>query len=551
MKIVKAFAVKAAETSLDENGMMTCFPSVMGCMDQGADVIFPGFFSEALEEFSQNGFIPVGHKWDELPVAMPTKAMEQGNKLYSEVVFHSTQAGQDARTVAKERRAQGLNMGLSVGFAAKDDGYMMFATGKQLIDYAKSLGCDMKLFDVKGITAWKSACRGFLPGGCETLYEFSIAPAPMNKLATATEVKSLEFKTVCGAKSLPLADRDHAWSASAADKRLRGDADAPDKDYKRAHMICDGKADDFTSYKLPFADLVDGKLQAVPKAIFSIASVLDGGMDGVKLSEADRQDVKGRIDAYYAKMRTAFDDDTIRAPWDKDGKKTAAHAEGNSAASEGNSAARSGMVIKSEYLGNVEVSATIAVLSRLNSALQGLLYGSLYSFDDESVEDMLEEIAPAFDEYRDLSLKYIKALLADVPIEDLKEQAASYYYYYSQPPDKRAQLKTVMMSAEGLESLPALSFAEHMTTLGTAAAALVKRATWVRETRLKAGRKLSADTREKMEAAHKTLTDGCQQIRDMLDGETEPDETKTISPELIAIELSALADEAERLMARL
>jgi hypothetical protein len=187
--ISKSFQLKAGDVSLDANGRLVGAPSVLGVIDQGGDVIFPGFFTPALAEFTLNGFIPVGHKWDELPVAMPTKAEERGNKLYSEAIFHGTQAGQDARTVARERLAQGLNMGLSVGFSTTEDGDMLFATGKLLLDHAKRLGCDMKLFDEKGIGACKSMLRGFLPGGCDTLFEWSIVPAPMNKQAGATEAK--------------------------------------------------------------------------------------------------------------------------------------------------------------------------------------------------------------------------------------------------------------------------------------------------------------------------------------------------------------------------
>jgi hypothetical protein len=37
-----------------------------------------------------------------------------------------------------------------------------------------------------------------------------------------------------------------------------------------------GKADDFTAYKLPIADVIDGKLKAVPRAVMAAAQVLQG-----------------------------------------------------------------------------------------------------------------------------------------------------------------------------------------------------------------------------------------------------------------------------------
>jgi hypothetical protein len=428
-RISKSFTVKGAE--IDGENQLKGAASVMGVLDQGADVIFPGFFQSALPEFAKNGFCPLAHRWDEQPVMMPTKAEERGNVLYCEATFHSTTAGQDARTVAKERLAAGLNMGLSVGFTAKDDGAAYFNTGSLLIDYAAKSGCDMSLFDVKGIRAWKSVCRGFLPGGCDTLYEYSLCSAPMNKLAGATEVKGLPKPTT---------------------------------------------------------------------------------------------KVTPRITT----------------------------------------------VVKSQYLGDIEVDATAAVLSRLNSGLQRVLWQALYSFDDESVEAMVASLSGPFDEYRDLSLKYIQALSADVPPEELREQASSYYYYYSQEEGVRgeglgvrtdADASVIFLSSPLTPHPSPLSFLDHTQALGTASVAWIKRASWVREMRFKAGRTLSADTREKMESAHTTLMDGCTQLRTMLDydpdddcdpdDDSDCDEQKTIQQALIALELSLLTDEADRLLAGL
>lgn len=172
--------------------------NVMGILDRGRDVTFPGFFRRALPEFRKNGFIAIGHNWNDLPVAMPTAAKEVGNILYSEAVFHSTQEAQDARTVCRERLENDLTVGLSVGFMPDyDKGVRQFDNGTDLLSYAeKECRCDMGLFDIKGITAHKSYCWGLLPGGCAELFEWSIVPVPMNQESFATEAKSLlsQFK---------------------------------------------------------------------------------------------------------------------------------------------------------------------------------------------------------------------------------------------------------------------------------------------------------------------------------------------------------------------
>lgn len=184
--IRKVFEIKGA--SLDDN----CIKgpaSVMGVMDRGGDVIFPGFFKNSLPAFRKNGFVAVGHKWDQLPVAMPTMAVEKGNQLYTEAEFHSHQAAQDARSVARERLDKSLNMGLSIGFFMEPTGYKNFRTGKDLLRFAADGGYDMGMFDTEGIGSYKSPCRALIDG--DELIEYSIVPAPMNILAGASEVKSL------------------------------------------------------------------------------------------------------------------------------------------------------------------------------------------------------------------------------------------------------------------------------------------------------------------------------------------------------------------------
>ncbi|HLV81985.1 MAG TPA: hypothetical protein VKT32_16975 [Chthonomonadaceae bacterium] len=182
----------AAKGELTDN-QIACYPSVMGVLDRGGDVIYPRAFTrrrDTLKEFLASGFVAVGHRWDELPIAYPVSAREAGNCLESVAVFHSTQAAQDARTVARERLANGLKVGLSIGFMPDyEEGVHYFDNGRQLLEHAEGLGCDMSLFDVKGIAACKSWCRGL--SIIDALYEYSIAPAPMNADATATDVKSL------------------------------------------------------------------------------------------------------------------------------------------------------------------------------------------------------------------------------------------------------------------------------------------------------------------------------------------------------------------------
>jgi hypothetical protein len=116
-------------------------------------------------------------------------------------------------------------------------------------------------------------------------------------------------------QDLPLADRDREWDGAAADKRVRKWADAedePDAGYRDAHVWYDADSkDEFGAYKLLIADVIDGRLKAVPRGIMAAANVMQGARGGVDLPKRDIERVKSHLAKYYAKMG-----DT--PPWDRD-----------------------------------------------------------------------------------------------------------------------------------------------------------------------------------------------------------------------------------------
>jgi hypothetical protein len=120
--------------------------------------------------------------------------------------------------------------------------------------------------------------------------------------------------TVTRYQDLPLADRDRRWDADAADKRVRawaGAEDAPNDRYRKAFLWYDGeRRDEFTAYKLPIADVVDGKLRAVPRGVMAAAGVIDGARGGVDVPRDDEARLRHHLERYYAKLGEA-------PPWRK------------------------------------------------------------------------------------------------------------------------------------------------------------------------------------------------------------------------------------------
>ena len=116
-------------------------------------------------------------------------------------------------------------------------------------------------------------------------------------------------------QDLPLADRDHDWDGDAAEKRVRrwaGAEDEPNAKYRDAHVWYDADAkDNFTGYKLLIADVVDGRLHAVPRGVMAAGNVMQGGRGGVDLPEDDVKRVRNHLARYYEKMGD-------EAPWERD-----------------------------------------------------------------------------------------------------------------------------------------------------------------------------------------------------------------------------------------
>ena len=85
----------------------------------------------------------------------------------------------------------------------------------------------------------------------------------------------------------------------------------PQPKYRDAHVWYDAdNKDNFGAYKLLIADVVGGKLQAVPRAVMAAGAVMQGSRGGVDLPKDDIPRVKSYLAKYYKKMGDS-------APWDR------------------------------------------------------------------------------------------------------------------------------------------------------------------------------------------------------------------------------------------
>ena len=121
--------------------------------------------------------------------------------------------------------------------------------------------------------------------------------------------------SVTSFQDLPLGDRNRRWDGAAAERRVRkwaGATDGPNQRYRSAHIWYDRAAkDNFTGYKLLIADVIDGKIKAVPRGVMAAGQVMQGARGGANLPDNDIGRVKSHLAKYYAKMGE-------EAPWERD-----------------------------------------------------------------------------------------------------------------------------------------------------------------------------------------------------------------------------------------
>lgn len=128
-----------------------------------------------------------------------------------------------------------------------------------------------------------------------------------------------------GWRGLPLAPRDSVFDNDDAVKRIAAwanvSAQGADVDkLRRAFMWYDPNLSptDPTSYRLPVGDVINGELTLIYHAIYAAAALLAGAHGGLPgISEEDRSELRNVISEIYPEMASAFNDSSIRAPWDR------------------------------------------------------------------------------------------------------------------------------------------------------------------------------------------------------------------------------------------
>jgi HK97 family phage prohead protease len=243
-------------------------------VDSSGDIIDPNAFDNSLKKYKKTKkSIPLffGHNWYDKPIGIiPIDSVEKDGKRWNVkgILNLNTQEGREVYSLMK----QGALCAMSIGF--------------YIIDYENRKNGGLYIKELE-------------------LMEVSVVTWPANSKATVTQIKALE-KGATIYHDLPLASEDREWDSDAAIARVRRATDSEDqasKLYRNAFFWFDEENwENLTAYKLPFVDVINGKLTAVPRGIFASAAAMSGARGGVDIPEADRSKVISHIEKYYKKM---------------------------------------------------------------------------------------------------------------------------------------------------------------------------------------------------------------------------------------------------------
>lgn len=124
-------------------------------------------------------------------------------------------------------------------------------------------------------------------------------------------------------RKFPIADRDLAFDADDAIKRIAQWSGGDVNKFNSAFLWRnpDAPANNRNSYRLPVADVINGRLTLIPHAVFSAATILSGAhgaLHGV-VSDPEKLKLKGVITEIYDVLRTQYGDPRVIPPWMRGG----------------------------------------------------------------------------------------------------------------------------------------------------------------------------------------------------------------------------------------
>jgi phage head maturation protease len=241
--------------------------------------IRPSAFKRSIDHY--DGVFPICFMHDDLSIIGQARVSERATFLNVDEarILRDIPEGQKAWILMEEKIVNAL----SIGFTAYKENY-------------------------EDGTYWTTEGR---------LYELTLCPAQF-AVDEGALIKSLF--TVVSFQDLPLTDPNTDWDAGRARTRIKEWAQKEDgevdwKKYSKAFLWYDqDNAETTAGYKLAIADVIEGGLKAVPKAIYAAAAAVNNPDTyrgkGLDIPDEDIPKLKSHLEKYYSKLDKS-------PPWEK------------------------------------------------------------------------------------------------------------------------------------------------------------------------------------------------------------------------------------------
>jgi len=232
--------------------------STHGNTDRGNDIVMKGAFTESIKELNENAInipntnmrklMPVlwQHNSSE-PIGSFIEVREDNKGLFVKAILPKDDSLVSGRVIPQMKA--GSVSAMSIGFMIQE------AT-----------------MDNDGVRQLEKL----------ELFETSLVTIPMNPEANVTA-----FKSLSAIKEMPMANRSYEWDKKEAIERLNA-------------LSTEDSNSAFIFKELPIADVIEGKLTIIPKAIFSVAIALSNS--ALEISEDEKSALMADINSYYEKM---------------------------------------------------------------------------------------------------------------------------------------------------------------------------------------------------------------------------------------------------------
>jgi hypothetical protein len=243
-----------------------------------------------------------------------TRARVRGATLVSVPAFA------DARIVLEPRPTEPANVDEPYALAAAAS-----SARERVITYVRTSPIPVAArdiaehFDDLDITA----IRRHLAGGVDSGHLVRIA---RGMYVAATDLPEGEVTAaMSGDLDLPIHDeRDAQWDGDKAASRVLEWATGDDGTIDAAKLAQaflwrdpDASADTLAAYKLGIADVYDGRLEIVARAVFAVAGVLQGAMGGVDIPADEQDQLRERVEELYERFTEKWGEPHT-PPWEDD-----------------------------------------------------------------------------------------------------------------------------------------------------------------------------------------------------------------------------------------